>query len=132
MNALSKAQFEYDNRLPVDMADPAEQEWIEGGVDELMRGGDVQFKRFGRQAQGVSYERFATAVDEFAADQASSPSVIGRLILSARRKSSSEAASAANEALNSDDPDETLREIARELLRPFARDGLIAQREDEV
>ncbi|WP_288078987.1 hypothetical protein [Pseudomonas sp.] len=128
--ALQIAQLEYDNRLPVEMSDPAEQEWIENGVEELMRGGDVQFKRFGRQAQGVTYERFATAVDEFAADQDSSRSVIGRLILAARRKSSSEAASAANEALNSPDPDEALREIARDLLRPLARDGAIAEQED--
>ncbi|AGL85594.1 hypothetical protein PFLCHA0_c38280 [Pseudomonas protegens CHA0] len=42
----------------------------------------------------------------------------------------SEARSAAFEALDSQDPDETLRDIARTLLRPLAADGLIAQAED--
>ncbi|MNJ66828.1 hypothetical protein D3C77_629420 [compost metagenome] len=59
-----------------------------------------------------------------------SPSVIGRLVLAARRKDASEARSAAAEAIASADPDEALREVARSLLRPLAKDGLIAQAED--
>lgn len=133
--ALRIAQFEYANRLPVDLCDAAEHQWIEDAVEQLMLGGDVTFKRRLHSPQGVTQERFAEAVDEFVFEQLSgsnmSGSVIGRLVLSARRKASSEAAGAANEALNSPDPTEALRQIAVRLLKPLARDGLIAQAEDD-
>ncbi len=132
--ALRIAQFEYDNRLPVDFCDAAEHQWIENGAEQLLLGAEVTFKRRLHSPQGVTQEQFAVAVDEFVFEQLSgsgmSNSVIGRLVLSARRKASSDAASAAGEALNSPDPDEALRQIAVRLLKPLARDGLIAQAED--
>lgn len=113
---------------------PAEQAWLDDAVEHLLNRRDVQFKRRLHSPQGVSFERFALAVDEHVCEQFSAPgmsnSVIGRLIMHARCKSSSEAATTANEALNSADPDETLRNIAIELLRPLAHDALIAQAED--
>jgi hypothetical protein len=59
-----------------------------------------------------------------------SPSVLGRLVLAAKRKDASEVSSAADEAIASADPDGALRDVARALLRPLAQDGLIAQAED--
>lgn len=133
----TRARFEYDGRLPHDDDhEPAlEQEWIENGVEQLMAGGEVRFKRRLHSPQAVTAEQFATAVDEYVMQQLSgcgvSPSVLGRLILAARRKASSDAASAAGEALNSAKPDDRLRRIAWELLEPLARDGLAAQFEDD-
>lgn len=113
---------------------PAEQAWLDDAVEHLMNRRDVQFKRRLHSPQGVSFERFALAIDEHVSEQFSAPgmsnSVIGRLILHARCKASSDAAKTANEALNCADPDEALRNIAVELLRPLARDALIAQAED--
>ncbi|RWU21280.1 hypothetical protein DM813_19010 [Pseudomonas alkylphenolica] len=135
MGALRKAQFEYDNRLPGEHPDDvAERAWIDNAAADLLEGRDVTFKRRLRSSQGVTFDQFAVAVDEFLMGQLSgsgmSPSVLGRLVLAAKRKDSSEASSAADEAIASADPTEALQEIARTLLRPLARDGLIAQAED--
>ncbi|MNJ53121.1 hypothetical protein D3C77_484980 [compost metagenome] len=135
MSALRKAQFEYDNRLPGEHPDDvAERIWIDNAAVDLLEGRDVKFRRRLRSPQGVTFDQFAVAVDEFVMGQLSSsgmsPSVLGRLVLAAKRKDSSEASSAADEALASPDPTEALREVARTLLRPLAQDGLIAQAED--
>jgi|GEM_PF-4242092 len=126
--ALKLAQFEYENRLPVVIDDTAEREWVANGVEQLLMGADVEY--------GVTYDRFAVAVDEFAMDQLGdagvSPSVLGRLILLARRKATVDAASAAGEALNCADPDEAIRQIAVELLAPYAKAGALALAEDAL
>lgn len=133
--ALQHAQFEYDHRQPIAMDDgEAERIWIDNAADDLLEGRDVKFQRRLRGPQGVTYDQFAVAVDEFVMGQLGgsgmSPSVLGRLVLAAERRDASEARGAAVEALDSPDPDEALREIARALLRPLAKDGLIAQAED--
>ncbi|WP_313429053.1 hypothetical protein [Pseudomonas sp.] len=138
MGALRAAQWHYDNQLPPSVsesaADEAEARWIDDGIAELMARRDFVFQRNFRQ-RGVTYERFAQAVDEFVMGQIGqsgiSNSVLGRLVLAARCKSSSEAASAANEAMNVPNPDAMLQEIARTLLSPFAKEGVLAQAEDE-
>lgn len=136
MNALSKAQFEYENRLPVEINDIAERAWIDDAAEQLLLGADVKFKRAMHAPQGVTYEQFAVAVDEFVMEQLSafgvSNSVLGRLVLAAKRKSSSDACTAAAEALNSPNPDEALRKIAITLLAPLAKDALAAQAEDDA
>jgi hypothetical protein len=135
MNALAKAQFEYDNRLPVELCSIAERVWIDDAAEQLLLGADVKFKRSLHSPQGVTYEQFAAAVDEFVMGQLSaagiSNSVLGRLVLAAKRRASSDACTAAAEALNSPNPDEALRQIAITLLTPLAKDALIAQAEDE-
>lgn len=112
----------------------AEQAWMEDAAEHLMNRRDVLFKRRLHSPQGVTFERYALAIDEHVTGQFSchgmSNSVIGRLVLHARCKAVSDAATTANEALNSSDPDQTLKDIAFELLRPLARDALIAQAED--
>lgn len=136
MNALSKAQFEYDNRLPVDLDSDAERAWIDDAAEQLLLGADVKFKRALHSPQGVTYEQFAAAVDEFVMGQLSaagiSNSVLGRLVLAAKRRASSDACTAAAEALNSPNPDEALRQIAVTLLTPLAKAALIAQAEDDA
>lgn len=135
MGALRKAQFEYDNRLPGEHPDDAsERIWIDNAADDLLEGRDVKFRRRLRSPQGVTFEQFAVAVDEFVMGQLGgsgmSPSVLGRLVLAAKRKDASEASSAADEAIASANPDGALRDVARTLLRPLAQDGLIAQAEE--
>jgi hypothetical protein len=139
MNAFKALQREYDNRLPPPVSETpreaAAEEWIESGVDELLNCGDVKFQRRFRKPQGVTFEQFATAVDmhviEACGRPGASPSVIGRLVLLGRVSSLSEIKSAADEAIGTADPRQTLREIAETLLRPLAGDALIAQAEDD-
>lgn len=136
MGALRAAQFEYDNRLPPAVSDESEAErlWIDDGIAELMARRDVLFQRRLRQQQGVTFERFAQAVDEFAMGQLGlsgiSSSVLGRLVLAARSKITTDAAAAADELLAVPNPDTALQEIARQLLAPFAKEGVLAQAEE--
>jgi hypothetical protein len=136
MNAFAKAQFEYDNRLPVELDSDAERVWIDDAAEQLLLGADVKLKRALHSPQGVTYEQFAAAVDEFVMGQLSaagiSNSVLGRLVLAAKRRASSDACTAAAEALNSPNPDEALRQIAITLLTPLAKAALIAQAEDDA
>lgn len=136
MNAFRAAQFEYDNRLPVELDRDAERVWIDDAAEQLLLGADVKFKRALHSPQGVTYEQFAAAVDEFVMGQLSaagiSNSVLGRLVLAAKRRASSDACTAAAEALNSPNPDEALRQIAVTLLTPLAKDALIAKAEDDA
>jgi len=84
MGALRAAQFEYDNRMPPAVSEVADAEstWIDDGIAELMARRDVVFQRRMRPKQGVTYERFAQAVDEFVMGQLGlngiSNSVLGR------------------------------------------------------
>ena len=136
MGALRAAQFEYDNRLPPAVSDESEAErlWIDDGIAELMARRDVLFQRRLRQQQGVTFERFAQAVDEFAMGQLGlsgiSSSVLGRLVLAARGKITTDAAAAADELLAVPNPDAAFQEIARQLLAPFAKEGVLAQAEE--
>lgn len=135
MGALRAAQFEYDNRMPPAVSEVADAEstWIDDGIAELMARRDVVFQRRMRPKQGVTYERFAQAVDEFVMGQLGlngiSNSVLGRLVLAARCKVTSDAAAAADEILSVAKPESALEEIARQLLTPFAKEGVLAQAE---
>lgn len=136
MGALRAAQFEYDNRLPQAVSDESEAErlWIDDGIAELMARRDVVFQRRMRPKQGVTYERFAQAVDEFVMGQIGLPevsgSVLGRLVLAARSKVTSDAKAAADEIMSVANPEAALEEIARQLLTPFAKEGVLAQAEE--
>lgn len=139
MGALRAAQWHYDNQLPPavseSVAEEAEARWIDDGIAELMARRDFVFQRRMRPTQGVTFERFAQAVDEFVMGQLGlsgiSNSVLGRLVLAARCKATSDAASAAEEIMSVANPDAMLQEIARTLLTPFAKEGALAQVEDE-
>lgn len=135
MGALRAAQFEYDNRMPPAVSESsAEERWIDDGIAELMARRDFVFQRNFLQ-RGVTYERFAQAVDEFVTNQIGQPdisgSVLGRLVLAARCKATSDAAAAAEEIMGVANPGAMLQEIARTLLTPFAKEGALAQVEGE-
>ncbi|UPF01783.1 hypothetical protein MXB02_14370 [Pseudomonas mosselii] len=136
MGALRAAQFEYDNRMPPAVSDAADAEstWIDDGIAELMARRDVVFQRRMRPKQGVTFERFAQAVDEFVMGQLGlsdvSNSVLGRLVLAAHCKVTSDAAAAAEEIMSVANPESVLQEIARTLLIPFAAEGVLAQAEE--
>ncbi|WP_409287500.1 hypothetical protein [Pseudomonas guariconensis] len=137
MGALRAAQWQYDNQLPPAVnesaAEEAEARWIDDGIAELMARRDVVFQRDFRQ-RGVTYERFAQAVDEFVMGQLGlsciSNSVLGRLVLAARLKITGDAAAAADEIMAVPNPEAVLQEIARTLLTPFAKEGVLAQAEE--
>lgn len=131
--AMQICQTRYDAMLPPEPVDTEEAEriWVDNAACDLLDGQDVKFQRRMRSFQGVTQEQFAQAVDEYVMANVNSPSVIGRLILSAIRRDTSDAQGAAIEAICSPDPKEALREVARILLRPLAADGLIAQAEDD-
>jgi len=137
MGALRAAQFEYDNRMPPAVSEVADAEstWIDDGIAELMARRDFVFQRRLRPQQGVTFERFAQAVDEFVMGQLGlngiSNSVLGRLVLAARCKVTGDAAAAADEILSVANPESALEEIARQLLTPFAKEGVLAQAEEE-
>lgn len=132
MNALSKAQFEWDNRHPVEIPDgEAERIWIENATIDLLRGDSVRFQRVGRQAQGITQEQFAMAIDEHLSgllvDTVESGSTLGRMWLAARRGAISECKAIYAEVIPDD---QVLRDIAATLLAPLAADGVIAGAED--
>lgn len=135
MNAafqLHRNQFDYDNREPVPLEDcEAERIWIENATIDLLRGSDVRFRRAGHQAQLVTYERFATAVDErlsaLLVESVQSASALGRMYLAARRGAINECKSIFAEVISDD---QVLRDIAAALLAPLAADGVIADAED--
>ncbi|MFV3292789.1 hypothetical protein ACNFBR_29270, partial [Pseudomonas sp. NY11955] len=111
-----------------------EDRWIDDGIAELMARRDFVFQRRMRPQQGVTFERFAQAVDEFVMDQLGlsgiSSSVLGRLVLAARCKVTSDSAACADEIMSVANPQAQLEEIARQLLTPFAKEGVLAQAED--
>lgn len=135
MNAalqLHRNQFDYDNSHPVDLPEnEAERIWIENATIDLLRGADVRFQRVGGKSQSVTYEQFATAVDErlsaLLVDTVESGSALGRMYLAARRGSILECKSIVTEILSDD---QVLIDIAATLLTPLAADGVIADAED--
>lgn len=133
--ALQLAQLEYDNRLPVEQDDSAAIQWLENSVDQLMRGGDVIFKRRLCSPQGVKFMDFMVAVDEYAMEKLSSPCAknyaLGMLVFGVLTKCPTSTQHGIGELICRADPKEDLRKIAENLLRPFVKDGLEAQAEDE-
>ncbi|MCH5508851.1 hypothetical protein [Pseudomonas syringae] len=120
---------------PVTQLTPAERLWVANSAHSLVHGDDIKFKRRLQEPQGITFERFLIAVDEFAMEKLSasgaSQSALGRLIYMAKFGSAACAREAADAVLNCPNPKNALFEIAEGLLRPLAADGVIAQRENE-
>ncbi|WP_116818122.1 hypothetical protein [Pseudomonas syringae] len=120
---------------PVKQLTPAERLWVANSAHSLVHGDDIKFKRRLQEAQGVTFERFLIAVDEFAMEKlgasGASQSALGRLVYMAKFGSPACAREAADAVLNCPNPKEALFEIAEGLLRPLAADGVIAEHEDE-
>lgn len=65
MNALAKAQFEYDNRLPVEPDEnPAITEWIEQNANRLMDGETVTWGYRKSDKGQIKSDEFYTALQE--------------------------------------------------------------------
>ncbi|MCV4343281.1 hypothetical protein [Pseudomonas capsici] len=124
------------NVVPLIMTD-AEKAWVDNSALELMTGADVQFKRLGKQPQGVSLERFHVALDELLMDRTgrdgASNSVLGKMAHAVEIGDLGSAREALSEALEL--PQGVRRafiEQAEGLLRPLAADGVIAEQEDSL
>lgn len=135
---MQNAQLEYDNRLPEES--PCAEVvkamvWLENSVDQLMRGGDVIFKRRLCSPQGVKFMDFMVAVDEFAMEKLSAPScknyALGMMIYGSLVNCPTTTREGVSELLGRPAPVEDIRQIAENLLRPFVKDGLEAQAEDD-
>lgn len=136
MNAALKiCQAMYDAQLPPPVSESAREiaraEWLYNAVEDLLRGVDVKFQRRMRQAQGLTVDRLALAVDEHVnsrlADGEVHTPALGWLLLSPGRPDKNAIA----ELLGpSDHPFGKLGEIAEGLLRPLVNDALIAHAED--
>lgn len=142
MKGIELLQREYDNRLPEDdeACAPEFDEakglvWLENGVDQLMRGGDVIFKRRLCSPQGVKFMDFMVAIDEFALEQMSAPScknyALGMMVYGSLVNCPTTTREGVSELLGRPAPVEDIRQIAENLLRPFVKDGLEAQAEDD-
>ncbi|KQQ60113.1 hypothetical protein ASF84_05220 [Pseudomonas sp. Leaf127] len=121
---------------PVIPCSPAEQVWIENAADQLLMGADVQFQRFAKPAQGITQERFHIALDELLMERLgrkeASQSALGKIFHGVLIGNMSLAREGLTEALELEDPKQAALDQAEGLLRPLARDGLIAQREDSL
>jgi hypothetical protein len=134
---MQRAQEAHDRRLPTDnsWSDITVKEWVAEAVDSLVRGNDVLFKRDMHSEQGVTYAQFALAVDEHVNARLAvceiTTAVLGYLILDGI--SGAKTRSQAEELIGySDHPYGMRGQIAERLLKPFAKDGLCAQAEDEL
>ncbi|MDU8454852.1 hypothetical protein [Pseudomonas syringae group sp. J254-4] len=119
---------------PVIPLTPAERLWVANSAHTLVHGDDVKFRRRGKPAQRVTFERFLIALDEFAMERlgesGASPLALGRLIYTAKFGSLSCAQAAADMVLRRPNPKDAMYEIAEGLLRPLAADGVAAEFED--
>ncbi|MBH3412554.1 hypothetical protein [Pseudomonas putida] len=128
MGALRKAQYLYDNAEPApdDGQAEAERIWIDDMAEQLLAGAAATFK-IGDMVFGVTFERFAQAIDEHAMCELGrkdcSQTVLGRLMLAALSKLPSDAKAAAVEIMAVPDPQQLLVQLARDLLTPFALPG---------
>ncbi len=133
MQALHAAQFEFDNRLPCQVSETAEEAaqraWVDNAVETLLDRQDVMFQRRLRKAQGVTHQDFAEAIDQFITeggmDASAGPAALGLLVLAGRSGVPCDVRTAAARVI----PEAKLREIARELLEPLAADGVLAEAE---
>lgn len=133
MQALHAAQFEYDNRLPLDVSETAEEAaqraWLDNAIEALLDRQDVTIQRRFRKAQSVTHLDFAEAIDHFITDggmdASAGPAALGLLVLAGRGGVSCDVRAASANVV----PEAKLREIARELLEPLAADAVQAAAE---
>lgn len=122
MNALSAAQFEYDNRLPppVSESDLAETEWLSANAERLMDGNDVEWGYRKSDKGGVTADDFATAVQQHLVDRQMAGEdqrdAFARLVIANLTWGSRFDGRANAEYLMGDRA--ALKEIAMDLLRP--------------
>jgi hypothetical protein len=138
MGALRAEQWHYDEQLPPAVSESADEEavriWIDNGVAELLARRDYLFPLKGKQV-GVTFDRLALAVDEHAMCELSgsgSNTVLGRLLLDTTIGTQGDAKISAIEILAVREPAKLFEQLARDLLEPFAKEGVLAQAEAEI
>ncbi|MCO8160948.1 hypothetical protein NRB16_24620 [Pseudomonas sp. LJDD11] len=109
--------------------------WIQNAAEQLVRfGADVRFQRPGRRPQSMTFEQFAMAVDEYAMERlgktGASPSALGRMVIGSLINDRGLCRDGVSDALGVGNPVGELYRIAEDLLRPLARDGWLAEQED--
>ena len=136
MGALRAEQWHYDEQLPPAVSESADEEavriWIDNGVAELLARRDYLFPLKGKQVGGT-FDRLARAVDEYAMCELSgsgSNTVLGRLLLDTTIGTQGDAKISAIEILSVRDPAKLFEQLARDLLEPFAKEGVLAQAEE--
>ncbi|MEA9994576.1 hypothetical protein QN382_19945 [Pseudomonas sp. 10B1] len=133
---MQRAQEAYDHRLPPDDSDVAElavNNWLFESAERLASGLDVLFRRRYRKQQGVTYAEFATAVQDHLnqrqKDGEDKEDWFAQLVIDVQRGAPCKTLAGfllgkSNHSYGK------LHEIAEELLKPLAKDGLTAQMED--
>jgi hypothetical protein len=138
---MGHAQRSYDDwktTLPVVADDSqAEAQWLEESADQLVRGVDIKWKRRLWPQRVVRADDFVAAVHDHLnqrqIDGLDERDGFGRLVLAAVSGSLSEIKTQAEYLLGSSTHSHgKLYELAEGLLRPFAADGLAAQREEQA
>jgi hypothetical protein len=132
--ALQLAQQNYDRALPPEDDDTAETEWIENGVEQLLLGADVRWKRRFEGAKSVTADDFRDRVQCHLVDRQKEGEdqcdAFADLVLSAMRGVADKAS--ASYLLGTA---QALRDLAVELLSPHAADGveaLLEEAEDDA
>lgn len=135
MNAQSKAQFEFDNRMPSPVNDenPAESEWIETNAERLMLGYRVEWgyskKDRGEVAQADYFRALQDHANQRQKDGEDQIDAFGELLaLAGNFGSGGRMFDLSIYLLGS----KTARkEIALELLRPYAKRAVAFQEEQD-
>lgn len=127
--ALKLAQLEYDNRLPVVADDQAKTEWIANGVEQLLLGADVRWKRRNGFAKSVTFDDFRDRVQCHLVDRQKAGEdqrdSFADVVLAAARGVADKAP-----AIYLLGTAQSLHDLAAELLAPHAADGVAALREE--
>jgi len=123
--ALQIAQLNYDRALPPEDDDTAETEWIENGVEQLLLGADVRWKRRLEGRKSVTADDFRGHVNQHLVDRQRAGEdqrdAFADLVLNAMRGVADK--ESASYLLGTA---QTLHDLAVELLSPHAADGVEA------
>ena len=134
MSALRKAQFEHDNLLPppVSEDDLAEVEWLEANAENLMRGYIVSWgvrADRGEVTQAQLYKAVQDRVNQRQIDGEDKKDALGQLVIAALGYSTSSLMM--DMAIYLLGSKTALKDIALELLRPYAAKAVAFQEEQD-
>jgi hypothetical protein len=127
--ALQIAQQNYDRALPPEDDDAAITRWIDDGVEQLLLGADVRWKRRLEGTKSVTADDFRGHVQQHLINRQIAGEdqcdAFADLVLNAMRRYADK--TSATYLLGTA---QTLRDLAEELLAPHAADGVEALREE--
>lgn len=129
--AMQIAQLSYDNRLPPEPVDSsaAEREWIYNGVEQLLLGADVKWKRRFERPKSVTADDFRDRVQCHLVDRQiageDQRDSFADVVLAAARGVADKTS-----AIYLLGAEKMLEKLATELLTPHAADGVAALLEE--